>query len=76
MLNLKIRKNIIIFKFLRKNIQDMLKKLKRGFRLLRVKKTKLLSKIFSIKKDIWKEIIDFTKIKKGGVSIKELLQHF
>lgn len=32
-------------------------------------------KIILIKKKLWKRLIDFTKIKKDGVSIKELLRH-
>jgi len=38
------------------------------------KKSKPLFKISPIDEEYWEEVIDFTKIKKGGVNLKELLK--
>ena len=42
-----------------------------------VKKSKPLFKISSIDEDddLWETVIDFTKIRKGGISAEELLAH-
>ena len=66
--------NIITLKNLRENMQEYAQKVKRGHSFIVFKKSKPLFKISSIEENYWEEIIDFTKIKKGGVNLKELLK--
>ena len=66
--------NIITLKNLRENMQEYAQKVKKGYSFIVFKKSKPLFKISSIKENDWEEVIDFTKIKKGGVNLKELLK--
>ena len=66
--------NIINLKSLRENMQEYAQKVKRGHSFMVFKKSKPLFKISPIDEEYWEEIIDFTKIRKGGVSLKELLK--
>lgn len=66
--------NIINLKSLRENMQEYAQKVKRGHSFIVFKKSKPLFKISPIEEGLWEEVIDFTKIKKGGVDIKELLR--
>jgi len=66
--------NIIPLKILRENMQKYAEKVKLGQSFIVFKRSKPLFKISPIEEDLWEEVIDFTKIKKGGVNIKELLQ--
>lgn len=66
--------NIINLKSLRENMQEYAQKVKRGRSFMVFKKSKPLFKISPIDEEYWEEVIDFTKIKKGGISLKELLQ--
>ncbi len=66
--------NIINLKSLRENMQEYAQKVKRGHSFMVFKKSKPLFKISPIDEEYWEEVIDFTKIKKGGISLKELLQ--
>ena len=67
-------KNIITLKNLRENMQEYAQKVKRGYSFIVFKRSKPLFKISPIEEGHWEEVIDFTKIKKGGVNIKELLE--
>ena len=66
--------NIISLKNLRENMQEYSQKIKKGHSFIVFKKSKPLFKISPVDEGCWEEMIDFTKIKKGGVDIKELLQ--
>jgi len=66
--------NIINLKSLRENMQEYAQKVKRGQSFMVFKKSKPLFKISPIDEEYWEEVIDFTKIKKGGISLKELLK--
>jgi len=66
--------NIINLKSLRENMQKYAQKVKRGQSFMVFKKSKPLFKISPIDEEYWEEVIDFTKIKKGGIGLKELLQ--
>jgi len=66
--------NIINLKNLRENIQEYAQEVKRGHSFIVFKKSKPLFKISPINESPWEEVIDFTKIKKGGVDLKELLK--
>jgi antitoxin (DNA-binding transcriptional repressor) of toxin-antitoxin stability system len=67
--------NIIGLKELRQNVSGFAKQIQKGRSFIVVKQSKPLFKITPIKEDIeqWEEAIDFTKIKKGGVLLDELL---
>ncbi len=48
---------------------------KKGESFLVVKQSKPLFKISSVDDDnLWQEVIDFTKIKRGGVKVSELIK--
>jgi len=66
--------NIINLKSLRENMQEYAQKVKKGQSFMVFKKSKPLFKISPIDEEYWEEVIDFTKIKKGGISLKELIQ--
>ena len=65
--------NIIGLKNLRENMLNYIKRIARGESFIVFKQTKPLFKISPIQGEQWEEIIDFTKIKKGGVDINEVL---
>ena len=71
-----ISKNIVGLKELRENTDNYIEKVKRGKSFIVVRKSKPVFKISPFYEDteIWETIIDFTQIKKAGVSIKELLK--
>ena len=66
--------NIINLKSLRENMQEYAQKVKKGHSFMVFKKSEPLFKISPINEEYWEEVIDFTKIKKGGVNLKELLK--
>ena len=66
--------NIINLKSLRENMQEYAQKVKRGHSFVVFKKSKPLFKISPIDEEYWEEVIDFTKVKKGGIDLKELLK--
>lgn len=67
---------IIGLKDLRENLPAYAEKISRGDCFIVVKKSKPLFRISPIDEDesLWEDVIDFTKIKKGGVGIRELLK--
>lgn len=65
--------NIIGLKKLRENMSDFAKKVKMGQSFIVFKQSKPLFKISPIDNDQWEEVVDFTKIKKGGVDINDVL---
>ena len=66
--------NIINLKKLRENMERYTQKVKKGHSFIVFKRSKPLFKISPIKESCWEEVIDFTKIKKGGINLKELLK--
>lgn len=71
-----IPKNIIGFKELRNNADKYINQIKKGKSFIVFKKSKPIFKISPPLEDIelWERVIDFTKIKKGGISLNELLK--
>ena len=65
--------NIIGLKKLRENMVDYINRIAKGESFIVFKQTRPLFKISPIKGEHWEEVIDFTKIKKGGVDINEIL---
>lgn len=67
--------NIIGLKELRQNMDRYAEKVKCGRSFIIFKRSKPLFKIApAIKEEeYWEEVVDFTKIKKGGVKVDEIL---
>lgn len=62
-------------KELRENIETYIEKVKKGRSFVVMKKSKPVFKISSPEEeDLWQPVIDFTKIKRGGVAIADLLK--
>jgi prevent-host-death family protein len=61
-------------KELRQNMEKYAKRVKKGESLIVLRRSVPLFKISPIEdKEEWEEVVDFTKIKKGGVNIKDIL---
>jgi len=68
--------NIIVgLKELRENMEKYASLVKKGKSFIVVKRSKPLFKISSIDEDdgLWETVIDFTRLKKGGIPAEELL---
>jgi antitoxin (DNA-binding transcriptional repressor) of toxin-antitoxin stability system len=65
--------NIVALKDLRENMGKYAAKVAHGGSFVVFKKSRPIFKICPINDGNWEEVIDFTKIKKGGVNIKEIL---
>ena len=59
---------------LRENIESYINQVKKGRSFIIMRRSKPVLKISSPDdEELWEAIIDFTKLKKGGISITELL---
>ena len=68
-------RNLITLKELRLNMEKYAEGTRRGESFLVIKRSKPLFKITPIgDEEGWEEVVDFTKIKKGGINIKEILR--
>ena len=65
--------NIITLKNLREKMVEYSEKVSQGQSFIVFKKSKPIFKISPVQNDLWEEVIDFTKIIKGGVDIESLL---
>ena len=65
--------NIITLKNLREKMVEYSEKVSQGHSFIVFKKSKPIFKISPVQSDPWEEVIDFTKIKKGGVKLDEIL---
>ncbi|MAG12005.1 MAG: hypothetical protein CMI52_04345 [Parcubacteria group bacterium] len=59
-------------KELRENMEQYTKKIQKGLTFIVLKRSKPIFKIGPVD-DEWEEVADFTKIKKGGVDIEDVL---
>ena len=65
---------IVGLKELRENMEKYASLIKKGKSFIVVKRSKPLFKISSIDDDgLWETVIDFTKLRKGGIPAEELL---
>ena len=65
---------IVGLKDLRENIDKYVRAVEKGTDYVVVRRSKpLFRMIASFQDENWETVVDFTKIKKGGVNIKELL---
>jgi prevent-host-death family protein len=62
-------------KELRENIEKYTERVKKGESLIVMRRSTPLFKISPVedKEEEWEEVVDFTKIKKGGVDINDIL---
>lgn len=67
--------NIIGLKELRENINTYISQVEKGKSFVVVKKSKPVFRLSPLDNEegMWESVIDFTKIKKGGVSITDIL---
>jgi len=65
--------NIITTKKLRTDMQGYVDKVARGQSFIVFKRSKPVFRIEPVQSGDWEELIDFTKIKKGGIDVGELL---
>ncbi|MEK7636422.1 MAG: hypothetical protein AAB362_01940 [Patescibacteria group bacterium] len=70
-----MKTHILGLKELRGNMQKYASLIEKGQSFIVVKRSKPLFKISSVDEDdgLWETVVDFTKIRKGGISAKELL---
>ena len=68
-------KNFVGLKELRENMEEYIKRVKKGEDLIIMRRSTPLFRVSPIEniEEEWEEVIDFTKIKKGGVNIKDIL---
>ncbi len=77
-INLFYMKNSVIgLKELRNNVESYIQEVKRGKSFVVVRRSKPVFKITPPKdeSELWETVVDFTKLKKGGVPLKEILSH-
>jgi len=67
-------KTIIGLKELRNNVEAVAEKISKGESFVVFRKSKPIFEISPVGDGLWEEVIDFTKIKKGGVDIKDILK--
>ena len=70
-----MKTHILGLKELRENMQKYASLVEKGESFIVVKKSKPLFKISSVDEDegLWETVIDFTKLRKGGIPVEELL---
>ncbi|MDO8536810.1 MAG: hypothetical protein Q7R94_01025 [bacterium] len=67
---------IVGLKELRENIESYIVQVKKGKSFIVARRSRPVFKISGVaedESDIWESVVDFTKIKKGGVALRELL---
>ena len=68
------KEKIVGVKELRQNLQKYINRVNKGESFMVVRRSKPVFKISPTEEaSLWEPVIDFTKVKKGGVNIKELL---
>jgi antitoxin (DNA-binding transcriptional repressor) of toxin-antitoxin stability system len=65
---------IIGLKEFRNNVDGYVKRINKGYKFIVLKRGKPVFELSPVGPNAWEEVIDFTKIKKGGVNIKEILK--
>lgn len=65
--------NLVGLKELRENLEQYVRLVEQGKSLVVLRRSRPLFRITPIEEEEWEEVIDFTKIRRGGASIKELL---
>ena len=67
--------NLIGLKELRENVDTYVSEVQRGKSFIVVRRSKPIFKLSppAEESELWERVIDFTKIRKGGVGVKDLL---
>ena len=70
-----MKNSIIGLKELREKMDTYISQVERGKSFIVVRRSKPIFKISppSEENELWEPVVDFTKIRKGGVSLKEIL---
>lgn len=70
-----MKNGIIGLRELREHIDTYITQVKRGKSFIVVRRSRPVLKVSSPEEEteLWEEVVDFTKIKKGGVAITDLL---
>lgn len=66
-------KHVIGLKQLRENVNEYIGQVKSGKTFTVYRRSTPVFKITPVEDEKWEEVIDFTKLRKGGVNIDELL---
>lgn len=64
---------LIGLKEFRENVESYTKKVNQGQSFVVLKKSKPIFKISPVNEGDWEELVDFSKLKKGGIKIEELI---
>lgn len=74
-MNFAKQQTIVGLKELRENVDEYIRQIKNGSSFTVVRRSKPVFSISPVDNEVesWEEVVDFTKIKKGGVDIKEIL---
>lgn len=65
---------IIGLKELRENTNSYIKQVEQGQSFTVYRRSKPIFKVSPVEDEYWEEVIDFTKFKKGGVNIADVLK--
>jgi antitoxin (DNA-binding transcriptional repressor) of toxin-antitoxin stability system len=64
---------LIGLKEFRENVEAFTRQINKGHSFIVLKKSKPVFKVSPFTEEEWEEVIDFTKLKRGGIKIKDLL---
>lgn len=71
-----MKTNIVGLKDLRENTELYISKVEKGQSFIIVRRSKPIFKLAPIEDESsWETVVDFTSIKKGGVSVKDVINH-
>ena len=59
---------------LKENEAELAEKISKGESFVVFRKSKPIFEISPVGDGLWEEVIDFTKIKKGGINVKDILK--
>jgi antitoxin (DNA-binding transcriptional repressor) of toxin-antitoxin stability system len=65
--------NFVSLKEFRQDVEKYARRIAKGDALIVTKRSNPLFRIGPVNEGSWEEVIDFTKLKRGGVRIEELL---
>lgn len=65
---------LINLKELRENVTKYADRISKGDSFVVMKRSKPIFKISPVEEDGWETVIDFTRFKKGGISVTELMK--
>lgn len=70
-----MKSNIVGLKELRNNIETYISKVNKGESFVVIRRSKPVLKISSPdnENELWEQVVDFTKVRRGGVPILDLL---